>query len=557
MTHAIPRCDLVLEAGRQASSAASAPCRRLAHPRAAARSPRSSATTAPASPRWSAACSAIHRPDERRHRLRRRGASDFHSPEDGPQGRHRDRAPEPRAGRGPHRLAEPLPQPRDRPRVRAASPARPARRCGARRARCVATWRSTCPRSTPGCAGCPAASARPSRSAARPASAPARHHGRADGRARRPGDRAGRGAHPAAARRGARGPAHQPQLRAGHAAERAGLGDARRPLRRRTPYAETTGERDRRPDHRRHRRRRLTITGRRGGPVRCQPLGVHALVWVGDTSPAAVASRDPQTAEAGYDLLEIPLHDSVNLDAAAPARGAATTPASASPARAASPSTPTSPATTPPWSQRGEKLLHDSLAGHRRARRHALHRRALQRAGQVRPPRSPSRARQRREVLRGLATNAGRRGMTLGLEICNRYETNVINTADQALAARRRHRRGQRHRPPRHLPHEHRGGRTCPRRSRPVGDRLGLRPHRREPPRLPRLRAPGLHLGRSPRSTGSATTGPITFESFSSAVVSPALSNDLGIWRNLGRRRGPGTVGPAFVAEPAAPPATA
>jgi D-psicose/D-tagatose/L-ribulose 3-epimerase len=28
-------------------------------------------------------------------------------------------------------------------------------------------------------------------------------------------------------------------------------------------------------------------------------------------------------------------------------------------------------------------------------------------------------------------------------------------------------------------------------------------------------------------------TGPITFESFSSAVVSPTLSNDLAIWRNM------------------------
>ena len=29
-------------------------------------------------------------------------------------------------------------------------------------------------------------------------------------------------------------------------------------------------------------------------------------------------------------------------------------------------------------------------------------------------------------------------------------------------------------------------------------------------------------------------TGPITFESFSSAVVAPGLSSDLSIWRNLG-----------------------
>lgn len=36
-------------------------------------------------------------------------------------------------------------------------------------------------------------------------------------------------------------------------------------------------------------------------------------------------------------------------------------------------------------------------------------------------------------VLGRLATQARDRGMTLGLEICNRYETNVVNTARQAL----------------------------------------------------------------------------------------------------------------------------
>jgi D-psicose/D-tagatose/L-ribulose 3-epimerase len=36
-------------------------------------------------------------------------------------------------------------------------------------------------------------------------------------------------------------------------------------------------------------------------------------------------------------------------------------------------------------------------------------------------------------VLKGLAAEAARRNMTLGLEICNRYETNVVNTAHDAL----------------------------------------------------------------------------------------------------------------------------
>jgi hypothetical protein len=44
------------------------------------------------------------------------------------------------------------------------------------------------------------------------------------------------------------------------------------------------------------------------------PIGIHALVWVGDTSPASVESAITQTADAGYDILEISLHGSVNLD---------------------------------------------------------------------------------------------------------------------------------------------------------------------------------------------------------------------------------------------------
>src|SRR4051794_40537366 len=47
------------------------------------------------------------------------------------------------------------------------------------------------------------------------------------------------------------------------------------------------------------------------------PLGVHALVWVGDTSPDSLRYAVQQTAAAGFDLLELSLHDSTNLDVAA------------------------------------------------------------------------------------------------------------------------------------------------------------------------------------------------------------------------------------------------
>ncbi len=44
-------------------------------------------------------------------------------------------------------------------------------------------------------------------------------------------------------------------------------------------------------------------------------LGVHALVWVGGWSPAEARQAIASTAEAGYDLIEIPLLDPSSVDA--------------------------------------------------------------------------------------------------------------------------------------------------------------------------------------------------------------------------------------------------
>jgi D-psicose/D-tagatose/L-ribulose 3-epimerase len=134
-------------------------------------------------------------------------------------------------------------------------------------------------------------------------------------------------------------------------------------------------------------------------------------------------------------------------------------------------------------------------------------------------------------VLRGLAQDARGRGMTLGLEICNRYETNVINTAHDALALADDI--GEEnvliHLDTYHMNIEED---DLVRPVREVGDRLGY-----------------VHIGENHRGyLGSGHLdfaaffhaladidyrGPITFESFSSAVVMEGLSNDLAIWRNL------------------------
>ena len=121
--------------------------------------------------------------------------------------------------------------------------------------------------------------------------------------------------------------------------------------------------------------------------------------------------------------------------------------------------------------------------------------------------------------------------MTLGLEICNRYETNVINTAHDAL--RLADDIGADnvtiHLDTYHMNIEED---DLLRPVYEVGHRLGY-----------------VHIGENHRGyLGSGHldlsgffhaladigyTGPITFESFSSAVVSRTLSGDLAIWRNL------------------------
>jgi D-psicose/D-tagatose/L-ribulose 3-epimerase len=259
-------------------------------------------------------------------------------------------------------------------------------------------------------------------------------------------------------------------------------------------------------------------------------LGVHALVWVGDTSPTAIDLAVQKTKAAGYDLLELSLHDSVNLDTAAARASLEAAGLQVACSRGLAFDADVSSADSAVVAK-GEQLLIDSLET-----THALGGTILTGAlysalGKYSAPLTTQGRANVVSVLGRLAERAAELQMTLGLEICNRYETNVINTAHDALrlADDIGHDNVMIHLDSYHMNIEENDF-SSP--FREVGDRLGY-----------------VHVGENHRGyLGSghidfdsffATlvdidyTGPITFESFSSAVVMAGLSNDLAIWRNL------------------------
>lgn len=260
------------------------------------------------------------------------------------------------------------------------------------------------------------------------------------------------------------------------------------------------------------------------------PIGIHALVWVGDTSPPSVEAAVRQTAACGYDILEFSLHDSVNLDRArtrallnqfglraACSRGLA---------RDADVSSD-----DPQVVARGQQLLQESLRVTADIGATVLTGALYSAFGKAAHPLTARGRDNVVGVLKELAVEAEPLGVRLGLEICNRYETNVVNTARDALALADDigSDNVMIHLDTYHMNIEE-SDMISP--VKEVGDRLGY-----------------VHIGENHRGyLGSGHLdfagffdaladidyrGPVTFESFSSAVLAPGLSNDLAIWRNL------------------------
>src|SRR4051794_19044016 len=158
------------------------------------------------------------------------------------------------------------------------------------------------------------------------------------------------------------------------------------------------------------------------------PLGVHAGCWGFDWTPAAADATIRAAARAGYDLIEIPAIDPTVLDASDTAEaldrygiGAAVSLALTEADDITSPD--------PGVVARGQRRLQDAVefaaaigAGYVGGVTHSAMRRYLT---------LPTVAGRQSavETLRTVARDASRRGIVIGVEYVNRYESNLLNTA--------------------------------------------------------------------------------------------------------------------------------
>lgn len=258
-------------------------------------------------------------------------------------------------------------------------------------------------------------------------------------------------------------------------------------------------------------------------------IGVHGLVFTGEFDEAGLVTAIRGAQQTGYDLLELPLMDPFAFDGALVRRilddhGMAM---HASLGLAAD----TDLAGTPAQSRAGETLLERALDVTAEAGGGTLCGVIYGAMQKHMSPVTPEGRARSAAALARLGARAQTMGVTLALEVVNRYETNVINTARAGLAFLDEvgHDNVHLHLDSYHMHIEESGM------VEPILDAAE------------RLRY--VHVGESHRGyLGTGTVdldglfrglarigydGPVVFESFSSAVVSPALSNTLGIWRNL------------------------
>ncbi|WP_027796789.1 sugar phosphate isomerase/epimerase family protein [Paraburkholderia acidipaludis] len=259
-------------------------------------------------------------------------------------------------------------------------------------------------------------------------------------------------------------------------------------------------------------------------------LGVHALVWEASWSHEACARAIARTAEVGFDFIEVPALDPTSIDVDFTRReleknGLGVTFSLGLDAESDISSGDVEKAA------RGKAKLETALRVARDCG--ATHMCGILYSAFQKyyvPPTAAGIA-MSVDILGEVAQTAAKSGVVLGLEVVNRYESNVLNTASQGVELCKRigAPNVKVHLDTYHMNIEESDIATA---VRETGDYLGY-----------------FHTGDSHRGyLGSGSIdfseifralvfsgfkGPITFESFSSRVVGQPLEGILGIWRNL------------------------
>lgn len=259
-------------------------------------------------------------------------------------------------------------------------------------------------------------------------------------------------------------------------------------------------------------------------------LGVHALVWVGGWSHEECARAIGQTAELGYDLIEIPALDPKSIDVAFTRRTLESNKLGVTMSLGLDAASDISSG-DPDKIKRGEALLLDALRVARDIGATHVCGILYSAFQKYAIPPTEKGIQGSIDAIRRFCAEAAKSNITIGMEVVNRYESNVLNTAAQAVEFCKRV--GA----PNikvHLDtyHMHIEEADIEAAIVETGPMLGYF-HIGESNRG-YLGAGSLDFDRVFRGLAKAEyKGPITFESFSSAVVNQPLSGILAIWRNL------------------------
>src|ERR1700712_4470119 len=163
------------------------------------------------------------------------------------------------------------------------------------------------------------------------------------------------------------------------------------------------------------------------------PLGVHALVWVGDWSEQSARFAIESTREVGFDLIELALLDPAATDVAMTRRLLADNGLGATASLGLDFETDVS-SEDPAIVARGRDRLAAALeVAHGVGATHLC---GVLYSALAKYP-QPASALSRQNSVRAmawLAEQASAAGVTLALEVVNPYETNIANTAAELLA---------------------------------------------------------------------------------------------------------------------------